>query len=60
MVVRLCCGQDHGGPGCPDGLVMCCICFNRFQLENLWTDEDNVQWDICLACGLEEENYGKE
>jgi hypothetical protein len=51
MVVRLCCGQDHDGPICPDDLVMCCICFGRFEEKDLWFDDGQL-WDICKTCGL--------
>jgi len=51
MPVRICCGQDHDGPVCPDGLVMCCLCFSRFEPEYLWTDSENQKWDICRGCG---------
>lgn len=33
--VRLCCGQRHFGPVCPDGKVMCCLCFQRFDRKDL-------------------------
>lgn len=53
--VRLCCGQPHYGALCPDGLVMCCICFSRVPVEELAVDEkDGLRWDICASCGKEE------
>lgn len=27
--VRLCCGQRHWTVDCLDGMVMCCLCFDR-------------------------------
>ena len=37
MMVRLCCGQRHSGTVCPDGMVMCCICFERVSQQQLNT-----------------------
>lgn len=49
--VRICCGQRHLGPKCPDGKVMCCICFDRFDEEDLMTDpKDGKKWDVCKGC----------
>jgi hypothetical protein len=53
--VRLCCGQRHAGAVCPDGLVMCCICFSRFPPAGLYVDGHGDRWDICRACGRREE-----
>lgn len=48
---RLCCGQQHWGPVCPDGKVMCCMCYERFDREDLAVDpKDGKKWDICKAC----------
>lgn len=53
--VRLCCGQRHWGPQCPDGKVMCCMCFDRFEVEGLSVDpEDGITIDVCLACAANE------
>lgn len=49
--VRLCCGQSHWGPVCPDGLVMCCICFSRFEKSDLYVDAAGDRWDECRECG---------
>lgn len=51
--VRLCCGQRHWSVQCPDGLVMCCLCFYRFPLEEL-AEEDGFKVDICQKCHDEE------
>jgi hypothetical protein len=56
---RLCCGQPHYGPQCPDGLVMCCVCFGRFPVDELTVDpSDGKPWDVCRGCtsaaGIEE------
>ena len=48
---RLCCGQQHWGPQCPDGLVMCCMCFDRFPLGELYLDPvDGKMVDVCQDC----------
>lgn len=53
--VRLCCGQRHAGVQCPDGLVMCCLCFERFPVEGLSLDpHDGKPWDVCIACDAAE------
>jgi hypothetical protein len=49
--VRLCCGQRHYGVVCPDDLVMCAVCFNRFNMDELFTDSTGDTWDICQDCG---------
>lgn len=54
MAVRICCGQDHAGAVCPDGLVMCCICFSRFPVSDLFVDQDGDRWDVCAGCGAGE------
>ena len=53
--VRLCCGTQHWGPVCPGGMVMCCICFARVPVSELFTDRDGDRWDVCRACGEAEE-----
>lgn len=47
--VRLCCGQRHWTVACPDGRVMCCLCFERFGQDELFGDEEGA-WDVCLGC----------
>lgn len=51
--VRLCCGQRHFGAQCLDGLVMCCLCFERFPVEQLLHDFDGPV-DVCIPCDLKE------
>lgn len=51
--VRLCCGQKHSGAQCPDGLVMCCLCFNRVPVDQL-NRSDGVPEDVCIPCAQEE------
>jgi hypothetical protein len=60
VVTRLCCGQQHTGPVCPDGLVMCCICFTRADPEDLYTDADGSCWDICSQCAAAEQRHHQE
>lgn len=48
--VRLCCRQRHWGPICPDGLVMCCLCFERFALYELADADDGRKQDVCKDC----------
>ena len=47
--IRLCCGQRHYGVQCPDGLVMCCLCFDRFSISEL-AMENGQPIDICKSC----------
>ncbi len=49
--VRLCCSQRHWGPVCPDGLVMCCLCYGRYAPDELHVDAAGVTWDMCAGCG---------
>lgn len=53
---RLCCGQKHHGPVCPDGKVMCCLCFNRVNQDELHVLPDGQKEDVCNDCFDEEEN----
>jgi len=57
---RLCCGKQHWGPVCPDGRVMCCICFNRFTQDELYVDEAGDKWDECKECGESNARYRRE
>lgn len=56
--VRLCCGQRHFGPVCPDGLVMCCLCFQRFPIEQLNQTPDGPE-DVCRDCAQAEQQQQK-
>lgn len=47
---RLCCSQRHYGPVCPDGKVMCCLCFERVEKIALHADEDGSLEDVCQKC----------
>lgn len=55
--IRLCCMERHWGAVCPDGKVMCCICFDRFDQDQLFVDADGQKWDICLADGEREREH---
>jgi hypothetical protein len=55
--VRLCCGQAHWGAVCPDGKVMCCLCFGRFARDGLHTDADGQRLDVCKGCEAANEAY---
>lgn len=59
--VRLCCGQRHWGVICPDGKVMCQLCFDRFEMDDLNRDENGIPEDICKVCAaLEAAQIGKD
>lgn len=50
--IKLCCGRpesEHRGVMCPDGKVMCCICFERFMVEDL-NMVDGVPENVCKGC----------
>lgn len=48
--VRLCCGQRHDGAVCPDGKVMCCVCFERVRVDDLNVTPDGKKEDVCRPC----------
>lgn len=52
--MRLCCFQRHYGVVCPDGKVMCCICFGRFEQSDLNVTDDGSREDVCIACAAHE------
>lgn len=47
--VRLCCGKHHTGVVCPDGLVMCCLCFERVTQDQL-NVVNGVPENVCRKC----------
>jgi hypothetical protein len=53
--MRLCCGQRHFGPVCPDGLVMCCLCFKRVNQDNLNITSEGKE-NVCRKCAQKEKN----
>lgn len=48
--VRPCCMQRHWGPVCPDGRVMCQLCYDRFEVKDLHVCEDGTPEDVCVPC----------
>jgi hypothetical protein len=50
---RSCCGRPHSGAVCPDGLVMCCICFERVTKHSLASDGFSLI-DMCRSCWAKE------
>ena len=58
---RLCCGQRHSGIICPDGKVMCCICFSRFSQDDRAVDpEDGLKRNACKKCQETEDRWKEE
>lgn len=49
---RLCCGQPHLGDVCPDGTIMCGICFGKFTAEQ-WDNETGC----CKECAIKEKDF---
>lgn len=65
--IRVCCGQRHHGPVCPDGLVMCCACFKRVPKDRLALLEEGdgldpssapIYVDMCRTCKRREDQWG--
>lgn len=56
---RICCGQKHFGVVCPDGKVMCCVCFYRVSQDKLNTLENGMKEDCCLDCANKEKELKK-
>lgn len=52
--VRLCCNHRHYGALCPDGKVMCCLCFERFAVDELNVTEGGTLEDVCRDCAAME------
>ena len=52
--VRLCCGKRHFGVVCPDGMVMCSICFERVPESKLSRCADGRLENVCIQCALDE------
>jgi hypothetical protein len=57
--VRLCCGQRHAGEVCPDGLVQCCLCFERVGFSDLSVD-GHQKTNICQSCADKEKEARPE
>jgi hypothetical protein len=42
-----------------DGLLMCCICYERIPADEAWRDDNDDRWDMCQSCGEQQgENRG--
>lgn len=52
--VKLCCGKRHFGPMCPDGKVLCCMCWCKFDVADLNVTEDGKPEDVCRGCAENE------
>lgn len=48
--VCLCCGQRHQAPVCPTGKVLCCICFECFEQDQLNVTQDGQKENLCKQC----------
>jgi hypothetical protein len=46
--------QRHWGSVCPDGKVMCCLCFDRFDIDDLSVDDEGQIQDVCKTCNMRE------
>lgn len=56
--IKLCCFRprsEHAGPQCPDGLVMCCLCFGRVGIDMLAVEDDGMKVDVCKPCRAAED-----
>jgi hypothetical protein len=47
---RLCCGKQHHGSVCPDGKVMCCMCFDVVPQDKLHKLPNGKLEDVCQEC----------
>ena len=48
--VRLCCGKRHFGVVCPDGMVMCALCFKRVHQSELSRGSSGRLENVCQKC----------
>jgi len=53
--VRICCGQRHLGVQCPDGLVLCALCYSRVPTSQLNKTSDGQLENVCQTCAAEEQ-----
>ena len=51
---RICCGKQHWGAVCPNGTVMCCMCFYNVTQDKLHVLPNGMKEDCCQEC------YNKE
>ena len=54
--VRLCCSSRHYGCVCPDGKVMCIICYNRVTIDKLHLLPNGKREDVCQSCADKEKD----
>ena len=52
--IRLCCGQRHWTVACPDGLVLCGLCFCRKPVEEMNILPDGRRENVCKLCAEDE------
>jgi hypothetical protein len=52
--------QRHWGLVCPDGLVQCCLCFDRVEQRDLNVDENGDRWDVCKICAEQEKTRAEK
>ena len=52
--IRLCCGQRHWTVACPDGLVLCGMCFHRKPIEEMNVLPDGARENVCVLCAEDE------
>jgi hypothetical protein len=48
--------ERHYGVVCPDGKVMCDLCFGRFDVSELSVTADGDKQNVCVACALADSN----
>lgn len=53
---RICCGTRHWGSVCPDGGVMCQLCFGHITQDKLHVLPTGLKEDICQDCYNKEHN----
>lgn len=47
---NMCCEERHFGDICPDGKVMCCLCFGRFDIDELYPSRPDEFLMVCKPC----------
>ena len=52
--IRLCCGKSHTTALCPDGFVMCQLCYNRVNTSGLHALPDGTKENVCVKCAAKE------
>ena len=57
--VRICCGKRHLSVDCPDGHVMCCLCFDRFPVSDL-NFAENGGFEQVIVIHAQGDQYAEE